>query len=202
MSTRRQRTSRSAPKTITPRASLVRHRQRQRAAKRLLTRASPAGALTTIKGVNKVDVVTLGSTFGSLAALMTASSEQLAACPGIGPTKVRRLHDTFHAPFRRTGPRQLRLMPAAGAAEQAAGGQEGSEAPALPPPLVPPPLLLPPLAPEDGAAGGEADEAEPYDEAEEDGDPLGEGGRGGADPTDVTFYASLDPEASDDDRGE
>jgi hypothetical protein len=149
----------------------------------------PAGALTTIKGVNKVDVVTLGSTFGSLAALMTASSEQLAACPGIGPTKVRRLHDTFHAPFRRTGPRQLRLMPAAGAAEQAAGGQEGSEAPALPPPLVPPPLLLPPLAPEDDAAGGEAEEAEAYDEAEEDGDPLG--GRGGADPTDVCLPPAL-----------
>ena len=159
--------------------------------------------MTTIKGVNKVDVVTLGSTFGSLAALMTATSEQLAACPGIGPTKVRRLHDTFHAPFRRTGPRQLRLMPAA---EQAAGGQAGGDAgpTPLPLPLVPPPLPLPPPEPEAGAGSGEADEAEPYDdEAEEDGDAAvgGEGG-GAADPTDVTFYASLDPDASDDDRCE
>ena len=144
-------------------------------------------------------MVTLGSTFGSLAALMTASSEQLAACPGIGPTKVRRLHDTFHAPFRRTGPRQLRLMPAPGAAEQAGGGQAGSEAPLALLPLVPPPLPLPPLEPEDGAAGGEADEAEPYDEAEEDGGAALQGGGGVPDPTDVTFYASLDPEASDDD---
>ena len=30
-----------------------------------------------------------------------ASMEELSACPGIGPTKLRRLHDTFHEPFRR-----------------------------------------------------------------------------------------------------
>lgn len=30
-----------------------------------------------------------------------AGMEELSACPGIGPTKVRRLHDTFHEPFRR-----------------------------------------------------------------------------------------------------
>ena len=28
--------------------------------------------------------------------------EELSACPGIGPTKVRRLYETFHEPFRRT----------------------------------------------------------------------------------------------------
>lgn len=27
--------------------------------------------------------------------------EELSACPGIGPTKVRRLYETFHEPFRR-----------------------------------------------------------------------------------------------------
>jgi hypothetical protein len=153
-----------------------------------------------------VDVVTLGSTFGSLAALMTATSEQLAACPGIGPTKVRRLHDTFHAPFRRTGPRQARLLPAPPAPER--GNSEAGPA-AVPPPLVPPPLALQPLAPEDGgaAASGEEEEQGPYDEAEEDGadeyaaeDLPGIGGGGMADPTDVAFYASLAPEASDDDQ--
>jgi NAD-dependent DNA ligase len=86
------------------------------------------GALTTIKGVNKVDVVTLGSTFGTLAALMGATAEQLAACPGLGPTKVRRIHDTFHAPFRRTA-RQLRIQDAvrdggAGATAVAPGAQQ------------------------------------------------------------------------------
>jgi len=30
-----------------------------------------------------------------------ASAEELSACAGIGPTKVRRLHDTFHEPFRK-----------------------------------------------------------------------------------------------------
>lgn len=32
---------------------------------------------------------------------LQASMEELAACPGIGPTKVRRLYETFHEPFRR-----------------------------------------------------------------------------------------------------
>jgi NAD-dependent DNA ligase len=92
-----------------------------------------AGALTTIKGVNKVDVVTLGSTFGTLAALMTATTDQLAACPGLGPTKVRRIHDTFHAPFRRTA-RQLRIQDAVrdgsaggGGAGAAAAGTEAQQ---------------------------------------------------------------------------
>jgi NAD-dependent DNA ligase len=86
-----------------------------------------AGALTTIKGVNKVDVVTLGSTFGTLAALMTATTDQLAACPGLGPTKVRRIHDTFHAPFRRTA-RQLRIQDAVRDGGAGGGGAAGLDA--------------------------------------------------------------------------
>lgn len=58
-------------------------------------------ALTTVRHVNKTDVVTLGSTFGSLSGIMDASMEDLARCPGIGERKVRRLHDTFHEPFKR-----------------------------------------------------------------------------------------------------
>eukprot|EP00250_Pteridium_aquilinum_P016052 c22916_g1_i1 orf=230-1546(+) len=59
-------------------------------------------ALTTIRHVNKTDVLTLGTTFGTLAATMGASMEELARCPGIGERKVKRLHDAFHEPFRRT----------------------------------------------------------------------------------------------------
>uniref|UniRef100_A0A1D1ZHX7 DNA excision repair protein ERCC-1 n=1 Tax=Anthurium amnicola TaxID=1678845 RepID=A0A1D1ZHX7_9ARAE len=59
-------------------------------------------ALTTIRHVNKTDVVTLGSAFGSLSRIMDASMEELARCPGIGERKVQRLYDTFHEPFRRT----------------------------------------------------------------------------------------------------
>ncbi|KAL5768469.1 hypothetical protein ACOSP7_015015 [Xanthoceras sorbifolium] len=58
-------------------------------------------ALTTVRHVNKTDVVTLGSTFGSLSHIMDASMEDLARCPGIGERKVKRLHDTFHEPFKR-----------------------------------------------------------------------------------------------------
>ncbi|OMO89239.1 DNA repair protein rad10 [Corchorus olitorius] len=58
-------------------------------------------ALTTVRHVNKTDVVTIGSTFGSLSSIMDASMEDLARCPGIGERKVKRLYDTFHEPFKR-----------------------------------------------------------------------------------------------------
>ncbi|KAG7580761.1 ERCC1/RAD10/SWI10 family [Arabidopsis suecica] len=58
-------------------------------------------SLTSIRHVNKSDVVTLGSTFGSLAHIIDASMEDLARCPGIGERKVKRLYDTFHEPFKR-----------------------------------------------------------------------------------------------------
>ncbi|KAH9688988.1 DNA excision repair protein ERCC-1 [Citrus sinensis] len=58
-------------------------------------------ALTSVRSVNKTDVVTLGSTFGSLLHIMDASMEDLARCPGIGERKVKRLYDTFHEPFKR-----------------------------------------------------------------------------------------------------
>ncbi|XP_038884592.1 DNA excision repair protein ERCC-1 isoform X1 [Benincasa hispida] len=57
--------------------------------------------LTSVRHVNKTDVVTLGTTFGSLSHIMDASMEDLARCPGIGERKVRRLYDTFHEPFKR-----------------------------------------------------------------------------------------------------
>ncbi|KAK4282826.1 hypothetical protein QN277_014155 [Acacia crassicarpa] len=58
-------------------------------------------ALTTVRHVNKTDVVTLGTTFGSLSHIMGSSMEDLARCPGIGERKVKRLFDTFHEPFKR-----------------------------------------------------------------------------------------------------
>ncbi|KAK1421530.1 hypothetical protein QVD17_23942 [Tagetes erecta] len=62
-------------------------------------------ALTSVRHVNKTDVVTLGSTFGSLSHIMDASMEDLARCPGIGERKVKRLYDTFHEPFKRLVPK-------------------------------------------------------------------------------------------------
>ncbi|KAJ3299871.1 ssDNA endonuclease and repair protein rad10 [Borealophlyctis nickersoniae] len=65
-------------------------------------------ALTQVKSVNKTDVVTLASTFGSLKDIISAKPEELALCPGFGEQKVRRLHEAFNQPFilnkkRRTG---------------------------------------------------------------------------------------------------
>ncbi|XP_062968405.1 DNA excision repair protein ERCC-1 isoform X2 [Cynocephalus volans] len=55
--------------------------------------------LTTVKSVNKTDCQTLLATFGSLEQLITASREDLALCPGLGPQKARRLFDVLHEPF-------------------------------------------------------------------------------------------------------
>eukprot|EP00164_Ancoracysta_twista_P008498 GFYU01012316.1.p1 GENE.GFYU01012316.1~~GFYU01012316.1.p1 ORF type:complete len:431 (-),score=36.24 GFYU01012316.1:270-1427(-) len=55
--------------------------------------------LTVIKSVNKTDVVTLKSSFGSVSNVISASVEQLALCPGIGEKKAKRLCDTFQEPF-------------------------------------------------------------------------------------------------------
>jgi DNA excision repair protein ERCC-1 len=51
-------------------------------------------ALTTIRGVNRTDVKTLGDTFGSMAAVFQANEAQLKACPGVGPVKAKRLFET------------------------------------------------------------------------------------------------------------
>ncbi|NP_001399340.1 DNA excision repair protein ERCC-1 isoform c [Mus musculus] len=55
--------------------------------------------LTTVKSVNKTDSQTLLATFGSLEQLFTASREDLALCPGLGPQKARRLFEVLHEPF-------------------------------------------------------------------------------------------------------
>lgn len=44
----------------------------------------------SVRGVNRTDAHTLGSTFGSLAAMMRCNDpDTFSACPGLGPTKVR-----------------------------------------------------------------------------------------------------------------
>jgi DNA excision repair protein ERCC-1 len=40
--------------------------------------------------------------FGSVAAIFKAAAADVQASAGIGPTKARRLHETFHLPFRRS----------------------------------------------------------------------------------------------------
>ncbi|KAJ3090289.1 ssDNA endonuclease and repair protein rad10 [Quaeritorhiza haematococci] len=55
--------------------------------------------LTAVKSINKTDVVTLASTFGSLKNIISAKTEELVLCPGFGEQKVRRLYDALHEPF-------------------------------------------------------------------------------------------------------
>lgn len=57
-------------------------------------------ALTNIAGVNKTDVMTLATTFGSLRNVAFATSDQFAQCPGFGEIKVRRVIEAFNQPFR------------------------------------------------------------------------------------------------------
>ncbi|KAF0442096.1 DNA repair protein rad10 [Gigaspora margarita] len=55
--------------------------------------------LTQIRSVNKTDVVTLSSSFGSLKRIMNASSDELAMCPGLGEQKIKRIKEAFEQPF-------------------------------------------------------------------------------------------------------
>ncbi|XP_063174636.1 DNA excision repair protein ERCC-1 isoform X3 [Chroicocephalus ridibundus] len=55
--------------------------------------------LTSVKSVNKTDALSLLTAFGSLAAVVGASREDLSLCPGVGPQKAKRLFDVLHEPF-------------------------------------------------------------------------------------------------------
>ena len=120
-------------------------------------------AFTTVRGINKTDVLTLAGAFKTAAGVMRADMQELSALPGIGPTKVsaqilwrptlldmnemmkaplvmhhkpekneclqvKRLHETFHEPFRkamRQGP--LSFSPTQAAARNL--GQQAEQAP-------------------------------------------------------------------------
>lgn len=45
-------------------------------------------AFTTVRGINKTDVLTLAGAFKTAAGVMRADMQELSALPGIGPTKV------------------------------------------------------------------------------------------------------------------
>jgi DNA excision repair protein ERCC-1 len=58
-------------------------------------------ALTSVKSVNKTDAVTLLGTFRTMEAIVRASPEDLALCPGFGPNKAKKLHKVLHERFLR-----------------------------------------------------------------------------------------------------
>ncbi|KAI9331060.1 restriction endonuclease type II-like protein [Obelidium mucronatum] len=55
--------------------------------------------LVQVKSVNKTDVVTLVSNFGSFKDIVEASPEELSILPGFGDQKVKRLVDAVNSPF-------------------------------------------------------------------------------------------------------
>ncbi|KAI7896369.1 restriction endonuclease type II-like protein [Mucor mucedo] len=61
--------------------------------------AKMTDCLTQVKSVNKTDVLTLLSTFGSLQKIADAKSDQLAMCPGFGEQKVKKLQQVWKQPF-------------------------------------------------------------------------------------------------------
>jgi len=73
--------------------------------------------LSAVRGLNKTDVLTLQTSFGSLRQMMQASADELARLPGFGDQKVGRLREAFTQPFL---PR-LAPLPT-GALQQAAEG--------------------------------------------------------------------------------
>mmetsp|Transcript_7670 Transcript_7670/g.11560 ORF Transcript_7670/g.11560 Transcript_7670/m.11560 type:complete len:298 (+) Transcript_7670:73-966(+) len=71
--------------------------------------------LTTIKPLNKTDVVTLARTFGSFRNIVNAPQSQLQECPGLGDKKLSNLREVLDQPFSTAARlrRQQKKRPAA-----------------------------------------------------------------------------------------
>ena len=85
-------------------------------------------ALTQIRGVNRTDVLTLTTAFGTLKDILQASEEDLSTCAGLGPTKVKRLYDAFNTGFYPSLHRPRQPAPAT-AHDQGGGTGVGSAPP-------------------------------------------------------------------------
>ncbi|KAJ1964432.1 ssDNA endonuclease and repair protein rad10 [Dispira parvispora] len=55
--------------------------------------------LTSVRSVNKTDVVTLASNFDSFYNIAKATPQELSLCPGFGEQKTQRLRDALTQPF-------------------------------------------------------------------------------------------------------
>ncbi|KAF8973203.1 restriction endonuclease type II-like protein [Flammula alnicola] len=67
-------------------------------------------SLTTISKVNKTDVETLRTSFGSFANISRATPDQLQNLPGFGQVKVKNIKNAFDKPFRNQGTSSLSLL--------------------------------------------------------------------------------------------
>ncbi|KAI0371897.1 DNA repair protein rad10 [Pilatotrama ljubarskyi] len=78
-------------------------------------------ALTSISKVNKTDVETLRTSFGSFAAISRATSEQLQNLPGFGQVKAKRIQDAFNKPFRNNS---TSALPQSASSQRTSKGKE------------------------------------------------------------------------------
>ena len=100
--------------------------------------------LTQVRGVNRTDVVTLLTRFGSVKGVVKAleSGQGVGMCPGFGEVKAKRLSEVVRTPFRsgearRYKERKLGNIPRG----NGSGAAETVTAPDAQPDLVPPPLV-------------------------------------------------------------
>ncbi|KAL1718871.1 DNA repair protein rad10 [Schizophyllum commune] len=84
-------------------------------------------ALTSISKVNKTDVETLRTSFGSFADIARASSDQLSNLPGFGQVKVKNIKNAFEKPIRNKATSALPFAPSQ--ASSSAPSQVSSSAP-------------------------------------------------------------------------
>ena len=75
--------------------------------------------LTSVKSVNKTDVVTLLEVFGNFRGLCAASEQQLMLCQGMGEKKVKRLFQALHEPINKRTKKSKGISEAASTASAA-----------------------------------------------------------------------------------
>lgn len=85
--------------------------------------AHMTSALTSVRGVNKTDVTTLVSNFGSFSSIVLASPAALSNLPGLGDKKVRRLREAFTAPFTLQARNKKRKVAVGEAEKRGEGGE-------------------------------------------------------------------------------
>ncbi|KAK0212745.1 restriction endonuclease type II-like protein [Desarmillaria ectypa] len=124
-------------------------------------------SLTSISKVNKTDVETLRSSFGSFSNIAKAETTQLQILPGFGQVKTRNIKNAFEKPFRNNATTSLAMLSTMKEQESntqpttiADSSSEGKEKAALPtslpvrPPRSPSPVwdieldLTPPPSPQ------------------------------------------------------
>jgi len=86
-------------------------------------------ALTSISKVNKTDVETLRTSFGSFASIAKATPEQLRNLPGFGQVKVKNIKNTFEKPVRNNATRTLPNVIAASAAASSGAAEDTANPP-------------------------------------------------------------------------